>query len=34
MVALVWTPRGNARRVISMRHCNDREQRRYGRVLD
>jgi uncharacterized protein len=34
MVALVWTPRGNARRIISMRYCNDREKQRYGRALD
>jgi uncharacterized DUF497 family protein len=25
MVALVWTPRGAARRIISMRYANDRE---------
>jgi len=29
MVVLVWTPRGAARHVISMRKANDREQRRY-----
>ena len=29
MVVLVWTPRGEARHVISMRKANDREQRRY-----
>jgi uncharacterized DUF497 family protein len=25
MVALVWTPRGAARRIISMRYANERE---------
>ena len=25
LVAFVWTPRGSARRVISMRHCHERE---------
>ena len=25
LVVLVWTPRGSARRIISMRHCHDRE---------
>jgi uncharacterized DUF497 family protein len=29
MVVLVWTPRGEARHIISMRKANDREQRRY-----
>ena len=29
MVVLVWTLRGEARHVISMRKANDREQRRY-----
>lgn len=30
MVVIVWTPRGDSRRVISMRKANDREQRAYG----
>jgi uncharacterized protein len=34
MVMVVWTPRGDARHVISMRKCNDREkaiyQKRFG----
>ena len=30
MVVLAWTPRGAARRVISMRKANDREQKRFG----
>ncbi len=29
MVMVVWTPRGKARRIISMRKCNAREQARY-----
>ena len=29
MVVLVWTPRGDARRVISMRKANDREKAIY-----
>jgi len=28
LVVLVWTPRGSARRIISMRHCHDREAQR------
>lgn len=34
MVAVVWTPRGAARRVISLRKANDREQALYGDRLD
>jgi uncharacterized DUF497 family protein len=34
MVALVWTPRGDARHVISMRKCNDRERKKYEAQLD
>jgi uncharacterized protein len=34
MVMVVWTPRGDARHVMSMRKCNDREkaiyQQRFG----
>jgi uncharacterized protein len=33
MVIIVWTPRGGARHVISMRKANDREQRRYRQRL-
>ncbi|WP_236841697.1 BrnT family toxin [Bosea sp. PAMC 26642] len=29
MVVIVWTPRGDKRRIISMRKANDREQARY-----
>jgi len=34
MVVLVWTPRGEVRRIISMRKANDREQALYGPRLD
>jgi len=30
MVVIAWTPRGDARRVISMRRANDREQALYA----
>ena len=29
MIVLVWTPRGEARRIISMRKANAREQKTY-----
>lgn len=29
MVILVWTPRGSARRIVSMRKANEREQKTY-----
>jgi uncharacterized DUF497 family protein len=28
LVVFVWTPRGVARRIISMRHCHEREAKR------
>jgi len=34
MVVVVWTPRDDARRIISMRKCNDRERERYGARLE
>jgi len=34
MVMVVWTLRGDARHIISMRKCNDRERGRYGPYLD
>jgi len=34
MVVLVWTPRGDDRRIISMRKANEREQAAYGPRLD
>lgn len=34
MVVVVWTPRGAARRIISLRKANEREQALYGPRLD
>jgi len=34
LVVVVWTVRGNARRIISMRKCNARERKRYLVHLD
>lgn len=34
VVLVVWTPRGEARRIISMRECNVRERERYREALD
>ncbi|WP_066333990.1 BrnT family toxin [Azohydromonas lata] len=34
MVCLVWTPRGAARRIISMRYANEREIARHQAALD
>ena len=33
MVIVVWTPRGEARRIISMRKANEREQTRFAHRL-
>ena len=33
LVTLIWTPRGETRHIISMRKCNDKEQKKYGRQL-
>jgi uncharacterized DUF497 family protein len=33
MVVVVWTPRGDCRRIISMRKANDREKARFGQRL-
>jgi uncharacterized protein len=34
MIILVWTPRGEVRRIISMRKANAREQKTYqGRLV-
>ena len=33
MVVLVWTPRGVARRVISMRYANAKEKKRWKKFL-
>jgi len=34
MVMVVWTPRGEARHIISMRKCNDREKTIYQKRFD
>lgn len=34
LVMLVWTERGDARHIISMRKCNAREKKRYEARLD
>ncbi|SEA54834.1 BrnT family toxin [Paraburkholderia sartisoli] len=34
MVVMVWTPRGEVRRIISMRKANEREKARYAARLD
>jgi uncharacterized DUF497 family protein len=34
LVALVWTPRGDARHIISMRKANERERKRYEGQLE
>lgn len=34
MLALVWTPRGDARHIISMRKANEREKKIYEVELD
>lgn len=33
IVVIVWTPRNDARRIISMRYANDREISRYRKYL-
>jgi uncharacterized DUF497 family protein len=33
-VSIVWTPRGDARRIISMRHAHDEEFEARRRTLD
>jgi uncharacterized DUF497 family protein len=34
LVVIAWTPRGNARRVISMRLCHEKEVRRWAAGLE
>ena len=34
MIVMVWTPRGEVRRVISMRKANDREKTLYASYLE
>ena len=33
LVVFVWTPRGTARRIVSMRHCHEREAKTLRRFL-
>lgn len=33
LVVFVWTPRGVARRIISMRHCHEREAKKVRPLL-
>ncbi len=33
MIVMVWTPRGEVRRIISMRKANEREKERYAQRL-
>ena len=34
LVVMVWTPRGEVRRIISMRKANEREKAFYNRYMD
>ena len=34
MIVMVWTPRGEVRRIISMRKANDREKTLYASYLE
>jgi hypothetical protein len=34
LVVFVWTPRGKARRIVSMRHCHEREAKRLRPYLE
>ncbi|WP_341989198.1 BrnT family toxin [Azorhizobium sp. AG788] len=34
LVIVCWTPRGESRRIVSMRKCNDRETALYRQRLD
>jgi uncharacterized DUF497 family protein len=34
VIMMVWTPRGDARHIISMRKCNAKEREKYGAALD
>ena len=33
LVFVAWTPRGDTRRIVSMRKANEREQKRYAPLL-
>ena len=34
LVVIVWTPRGEVRRIISMRKANESEKNFYNRYMD
>ncbi|MCE2566448.1 BrnT family toxin [Komagataeibacter sp. FNDCF1] len=34
LVVMVWTPRGKAKRIISMRHAHDTEERIWRQQMD
>jgi hypothetical protein len=34
LVVIVWTPRGEARRIISLRKANERETKIFQQALD
>lgn len=34
LVVVVWTPRGDARRIISMRHAHEREVQRWQQHME
>lgn len=34
IVVIVWTQRGNKRRIISMRYTHESERKKYGKYLD
>jgi uncharacterized DUF497 family protein len=34
LIVMVWTPRGEVRRIISMRKANDREKALYASYLE
>jgi uncharacterized DUF497 family protein len=34
LVVVIWTPRGEVRRIISMRKANEREKSFYAQYLD
>ena len=34
LVVFAWTPRGSARRIISMRHCHEREAKKLRPYLE
>lgn len=33
LVVMVWTPRGSARHIVSMRYCHEREERTWRRRM-